>query len=116
MINNLPTFFYSIFFGKKVGVDSFGNKFFIHKKNSNKRWVLYSKQLDPTAISVEWQLWLNKNTVDIPEKNVKSLFWQKTRLPNQTGSKKAYHPKNKEYNKQKKHSSNSEDKIWRPER
>ena len=36
-VNNLGTILYTIFFGKPVGKDSFGNRYFISKKNSLKK-------------------------------------------------------------------------------
>ena len=33
---------------------------FIYIKKIKKRWVLYKKQIDPTNLEVEWQIWLTK--------------------------------------------------------
>ena len=32
IVNNLGTIIYSFFYGKKVGIDNFGNKYFVSKK------------------------------------------------------------------------------------
>ena len=114
MINNLPTIIFSLFFGQKVGTDYFGNQYYVHKKNASRRWVLYGKDLDPTAISVEWQMWLSSNTNETPQKIDASLFWQKDRLPNQTGSHKAYHPRSKDYNKNSSQKANIKNTVWKP--
>ena len=114
MKNNFSTKLYSIFFGKKVGVDAFGNSYFTSKKNDLKRWVLYKKQVDPTAISVEWQLWLNSNAENTPAKSNNDFAWQKARLPNQTGSDKAYHPRSRKYDEGSKKEKSIDNKIWRP--
>ena len=114
MKNNFSTKLYSIFFGKKVGIDSFGNSYFTTKNNASKRWVLYKNKVDPTAISVEWQLWLNSNAVDVPIQSNNDFSWQKSRLPNQTGSIKAYHPRDEKYNKSSKEEDSIKNKIWSP--
>ena len=116
MKNNIPTILYSIFFGREVGTDHFGNKFYTHKKNASKRWVLYKKKVDPTAIDVEWQLWLNNNTIKPPAKKEHNFSWQKSRLPNQTGSEDAYHPKSIKYSKNIDKSSSDHNKIWNPDK
>ena len=43
MTNNLGTLLYSFFYGKKVGQDKNGNKFYIHKYNLKRKWVIYNK-------------------------------------------------------------------------
>ena len=47
----------TIFFGKLVGSDSFGNKYY--KGKSGKRWVIYSNEVDSTKIPVEWYSWMH---------------------------------------------------------
>ena len=115
MQNKLTTKIYSIFFGRKVGTDAFGNLYYVHKKNLKKRWVLYDKKVDPTAMSVDWHLWLNSNSMDIP-KDSKTLFWQKKRLPNQTGTTNAYHPKREDATRKKLVKKDVTNKLWDPER
>ena len=115
--NNLGTLLYSFFYGKKVGQDKNGNKFYIHKYNLKKKWVLYKKIVDPTSLKVAWQLWLTNNKKEIPSdiNDNKIYRWQKERVPNYSGSKKSYHPKTSknEFEKNKKNKSIKE--IWSPE-
>ena len=42
------TFLYTLFFGKLVGKDSFGNKYYISKKG--KRWVIYNGEINASKI------------------------------------------------------------------
>ena len=59
--NNIGTILYSLLSGKKVGEDNQGNKFYVHKKNKKKRWVLYKKQIDPNKKEeCRIKLWLHK--------------------------------------------------------
>ena len=53
----LGTFFKTLFFGKLVGSDEFGNKYYKSKKG--KRWVIYSNNVEATKISSDWYLWMH---------------------------------------------------------
>ncbi len=85
----------TIFFGKLVGKDSFGNKYYESKKG--RRWVIYANEIDSSKIPVEWFSWIHFTPNKI--ENVHELEkynWQKPHKPNQTGTDKAYYPnKNK---------------------
>ena len=94
----------TIFFGKLVGKDSFGNKYYQSK--SGKRWVIYNDEIDASKIPIEWYSWIHytKNKIE----NVHSLNkydWQKPHLPNQTGTDKAYHPNKNDNEIEKKYKS-----------
>ena len=96
----LGTKLQTIFFGKLVGQDSFGNKYYQNK--SGKRWVIYKGEVDASKISIEWYSWIHftnnkiENTHDLKKYN-----WQKPHQSNQTGTKNSYHP-NKNNNEIKK--------------
>ncbi len=82
-------------FGKFVGKDSFGNKYYESKKG--KRWVIYADEVDASKIPVEWYSWIHFTPNKI-EKNheLKKFDWQKPHRPNLTGTESAYYPnKNK---------------------
>ena len=99
IINSLGTLLYSFIYGKKVGQDEYGNKFYMHKK---KKWVLYKNKVDPTSLEVIWQLWLTDKNLTNPtslNKKYKTYKWQKNNTPNYTGTKKSYHPKISKTNK-----------------
>ena len=74
----LGTFLYTIFFGKFVGEDEFGNKYYQNKKN--KRWVIYNGEINASKITSDWFSWMHHTTNKIPsnkkEKNIsgKSLI------------------------------------------
>ena len=83
-----------ILFGKLVGQDQFGNKYYQNK--SGRRWVIYSGEVEASNIPNEWYSWMHhtKNKIeDLHE--LKKYEWQKEHLPNQTGSENSYHPKKK---------------------
>ena len=116
MKNSIGTILYSLLNGKKVGEDNQGNKFYIHKKNTKKRWVLYKKQIDPTNLEVEWQVWLTKTNKDqdiiINKPNFK---WQKNKKANLTGTIDSYHPAN--YSNKEKIYTDKKNKnsVWKPD-
>ena len=114
MLNNsIGTLIYTLLFGKKVGLDTYGNTFFIHKKIKNKKWVLYKNKIDPTLLSVEWQSWLtDKEETNIPTVQSQDYDWQKKREPNKSGTPDAYHPQS---NNTEKKIDKHKQSIWRPE-
>ena len=86
----------TIFFGKLVGTDSQGNKYYENKKG--KRWVIYADEIDASKIPVEWYSWIHFTPNKI-EKNheLKKYEWQKPHQPNLTGTESSYYPnKNKD--------------------
>ena len=92
----LATKLKTIFFGKFVGSDTFGNKYFESK--SGKRWVIYSGEIDASKIPVEWYSWIHFTQNKIEKNhNLEKYKWQKPHKPNLTGTDSAYYPnKNKD--------------------
>ena len=58
----------TIFYGKLVGQDNFGNKYYESK--NGKRWVIYYDEIDASKIPVEWYSWIHFT----PNKIEKKLF------------------------------------------
>ena len=99
--DTLGTKLKTILFGRFVGQDSFGNKYYESK--NGKRWVIYSDEIDASKIPVEWYSWMHftKNKIE-KNHNLEKYDWQKPHQPNMTGSDKAYYPnKNKDVTKKK---------------
>ncbi len=115
--NNIGILIYSFLYGKKIGQDKSGNKFYVHKNNKiKKKWVLYNKIVDPTSLMVTWQLWLTNKKHEIPDalSSSRDYVWQKERMPNHSGTIDSYHPKLSK-NKKIKNNKNKEIKeIWGP--
>ncbi len=90
----LGTRLFTLFFGKLVGEDDLGNKYY-ESKNS-RRWVIYKNEIDATKIPNEWYSWMHfiKNRIE-KSNNIKKYNWQKPHLSNQTGTNKSYHPNKK---------------------
>ncbi len=85
------TFLKTLFYGKLVGKDEFGNKYYQSKKKE--RWVIYHDNIEATKITSEWYMWMHHTIDKLPEqKNKKIYSWQKKHLENQTGSKNRHIP------------------------
>ena len=84
------TFLYTVFTGRFVGKDEFGNKYYYNSKG--KRWVIYNNYVESSKIPAEWHLWIHFLIEKIPSKTEKKFGWQKQHQENLTGTKKAYKP------------------------
>ena len=96
----LGTRFTIFFFGKFVGKDNHGNKYYQTKKG--KRFIVYNGEVDASKIPNEWYSWMHftSNKIEI-KSDLKKYKWQKPHKSNQTGTKDYYHP-NKNNNETKK--------------
>ncbi len=92
------TFLKTLFYGKYVGKDEFGNKYYKSKKDE--RWVIYSKDIEATKITSDWFLWIHHTVNEVPTEKNKKYSWQKDHNQNLSGTNKAYKP-NKISKKQK---------------
>ena len=93
-----------LFFGKMVGKDSYGNKYYTTKKG--KRIIIYNGEVDASKIPNEWYSWMHYINNKIENSHDFKIYkWQKEHLPNQTGTENAYHPKKNKNALKKKYSS-----------
>lgn len=88
-----------IFSGAKcVGIDPYGNKYFIAKPmkgyKRERRWVMYHGAAEATKIPPEWHGWMHHQTNTVPSTDDQSFRrpWQKPHQQNMTGTDKAYRP------------------------
>ena len=84
------TFLKTLFFGKFVGSDENGNKYYKSKKDE--RWVIYSNTIEATKITSDWYLWMHHTIDKIPDSKETKYLWQKKHLENQTGTKNSFKP------------------------
>jgi|TARA_Y100000389_G_C17470886_1_gene530640 NADH:ubiquinone oxidoreductase subunit len=90
---NLINKFLIRLFNNKVGSDDFGNEYFL-SKDKKKRYIVYNGIVEATKIPSEWHIWIHYKTNKIPSSyQNKKFFWQKSHLPNLTGTQNAYYPK-----------------------
>ena len=102
--DTLGTKLLTIFSGKFVGSDDFGNKYYQSK--SGKRWVIYKDEIDASKIPNEWYSWIHfiKNKIENSHE-IKKYNWQKPHKSNQTGTNNSYHPKKRNNEIDKKYKS-----------
>ena len=102
--DTIGTKIFTIFSGKLVGEDNFGNKYY--KNKSGKRWVIYKDEIDASKIPNEWYSWIHfiKNKIENSHE-IKKYNWQKPHKSNQTGTNNSYHPKKRNNEIDKKYKS-----------
>jgi len=84
------TYLKTLFYGKFVGTDEYGNKYYQSK--SNERWVIYSNKVEATKITSDWFLWMHHTIDKIPDNQSNKYLWQKNHLENQTGTGNSFKP------------------------
>ena len=84
------TFLKTLFFGKLVGKDEFGNKYY--KNKQDERWVVYSNNIEATKITSDWFMWMHHTIDKVPDNSEKKYSWQKSHLENKTGTNESYKP------------------------
>ena len=98
------TYLKTLFYGKFVGNDEYGNKYYKNKKDD--RWVVYSKEIEASKITSNWYMWMHHTVDELPVEDKKKHLWQKSHSENLTGTNKAYKPsKIDKSNKYKKYES-----------
>ena len=90
------TTLYTWFYGKLVGSDESGNKYYAnshdHSDLSAKRWVIFKGEIEASKIPPHWHAWLHKS-IDKPPINYKHKYrWQKNHKENMTGTINAHYP------------------------
>ncbi|WP_316862762.1 NADH:ubiquinone oxidoreductase subunit NDUFA12 [uncultured Cohaesibacter sp.] len=90
-------------FGTYVGRDSFGNRYYKQSVQKNasyrgvrkgeRRWVIYARPSDASAVPPGWHGWLHYRT-DLPpsEDEHVAWSWERDHQPNMTGTENAYRP------------------------
>ena len=86
----ITTRLHTLFCGKLVGSDQFGNRYYTDRKQK-KRWVIFKGKAEPTKVPPQWHGWLHY-TLDKPLDTHEQKSWQRPHVPNLTGTKGAYVP------------------------
>ena len=106
----LGTFIYTLFTGKFIGCDQFGNKYYSNSKG--RRWVIYKDNIEASKIPPDWHSWIHFLKIDKPSNEEKKFSWQKQYEENLTGTARAYKPEGSLTSGLKKNMKKYE--IWKP--
>lgn len=108
--------------GKSVGVDGMGNRYFEGKPRPGyyrpRRWVkLKDKTYDSSYVPPEWHGWLHHQTDDVPSNGIGFYRqpWQKSHVPNRTGTYEAYRPPGHVLSGGKRDKATGDYEAWVPE-
>ena len=106
----LGTFIYTLFTGKLIGRDQFGNKYYSNSKR--RRWVIYKDNIESSKIPPDWNSWIRFLKINKPSNEEKKFLWQKQYEENLTGTARAYKPEGSLTSGLKKNMKKYE--IWKP--
>ena len=106
----LGTFIYTLFTGKIIGRDQFGNKYYSNSKG--RRWVIYKDNIESSKIPPNWHSWIHFLKINKPSTGEKKFSWQKQYEENLTGTARAYKPEGSLTSGLKKNMKKYE--IWKP--
>ena len=106
----LGTFIYTLFTGKLIGRDQFGNKYYSNSKG--RRWVIYKNNIESSKIPPDWHSWIHFLKINKPSNEEKKFLWQKQYEENLTGTTRAYKPEGSLTSDVKKNMKKYE--IWKP--
>lgn len=93
----IGTLLYSSRNGARIGQDDLGNVYYEAKKADStgrkRRWVIYNGANDASRVAPEWHGWLHNTIDDAPDQALPPPRpWQKSAVPNMTGTREAYRP------------------------
>lgn len=95
MSATIGTKLHTLVYGRFVGADVFGNRYFENKRarkgEKKRRWVIYNGVPEASKVPPTWHGWLHY-TLDAPLGETKQYSWLKNHLPNLTGTTGRYLP------------------------
>ncbi|MSO85077.1 MAG: NADH:ubiquinone oxidoreductase subunit NDUFA12 [Rhodospirillales bacterium] len=115
----LGTLIYTLFRGERIGTDEFGNRYYrarrARRHGRERRWVIYRGDAEASKVPSEWHAWLH-HTVDAPltQHAAEGKSWQKSHLPNLTGTAAAYRPGGHEFQGGRRQPTTADYEPWRP--
>ena len=105
-----------------VGQDEFGNRYYEARDNKDsydgrkRRWVIYKGYADASKITPDWHGWMHYNFDEPPTvEPFKIKSWEKSHVPNLTGTIYAWRPKGSIARGGERPSATGDYEAWRPE-
>ena len=88
----LGTLLTTALYGQPVGTDTLGNRYY-QSKDGKRRWVIYNGTVEASRVPPDWHGWLHHTFREPPTTApFKMKPWEKTHIPNQTGTDNALRP------------------------
>jgi NADH:ubiquinone oxidoreductase subunit len=124
---SIGTRLYTWLKGELVGTDQFGNRYYREKgarklvkgggmPSRERRWVLYNGIAEASRVPPQWHAWLHHTVAEVPRAGEETEHpWQKTHLPNLTGTPLAYRPPGSVLRGAHRAPSTSDYEPWTPE-
>ncbi|MBC6440372.1 MAG: NADH:ubiquinone oxidoreductase subunit NDUFA12 [Rhodospirillales bacterium] len=116
----LGTMIYTWWKGEPVGEDEFGNRYYQEKGRAEgrwrRRWVVYKGRPEASKVPPDWHAWLHRTINEPPSASpLLAKDWEKTHLPNLTGTKAAYLPQGHVLRGGKRAAATGDYEAWQPE-
>jgi NADH:ubiquinone oxidoreductase subunit len=108
--------------GERVGEDEAGNIYYRTKGGAidptigvQRRWVIFSGEVEASLIPPGWRGWLSGTSALAPsEEPYAAREWEKSHLPNMTGSPQAYRPQGSTLSSGKRPEATGDYMPWTP--
>ena len=115
----IGTRLFTMFNGKLEGSDEFGNRYFSEKRARKgrrpKRWVIYKEMDEASSVPASWHGWLHHNVAETPMESEQSINdWEKSHMPNLTGTVDAYRPPGHILKGGKRSRATGDYEAWKP--
>ncbi len=117
----IGTKLFTLFKGKRVGHDEFGNVYFEARRKNHMhrkpRWVIYKGMPEPSKVPPHWHGWLHYTTDEVPASGqaAHQFAWQQDHLPNLTGTKARYLPSGHILRGAQRQKTAADYTAWKPE-
>lgn len=117
---HIGTMLMTSLFGKRVGTDEFGNRYYSSKRlgryGRERRWVVFKGKTEATKVPPEWHAWLHHMSEQpLTEDVAVRRPWQREHLPNLSGTKYAYRPEGHDLSGGKRAQATGDYEAWTPE-
>jgi NADH:ubiquinone oxidoreductase subunit len=114
----IGTKLHTLVYGRFVGRDMFGNRYYESKRarkgEKKRRWVIYQGMPEASKVPPAWHGWLHY-TLEKPLSETKQHSWIKTHLPNLTGTAGRYLPAGHISKGGKRAAAAADYEPWKPE-
>ena len=102
--------------GREVGRDEAGNKYFEHRKDPSRRWVIYTGNNDSSRVTPGWNAWLRGTIGEVPSKALpQRRAFEQPPQPNATGTETAFRPSGSLRSAGIRPAATGDYQAWKPE-